>query len=68
MKRRWPAIMCCPTIPTSNLLAIRRNLAGSDRRAVSAAQPVVTPMYNTRATADVLIEAARGAGVTRFEL
>jgi anaerobic selenocysteine-containing dehydrogenase len=42
------------------------NLAGSDRRAVSAAQPVVTPMYNTRATADVLIEAARGAGTSGF--
>ncbi|MEN4042339.1 MAG: molybdopterin dinucleotide binding domain-containing protein [Anaerolineaceae bacterium] len=39
------------------------HLAGSDRRAISAAQPVVAPMYNTRATADVLIEAARLAGV-----
>jgi anaerobic selenocysteine-containing dehydrogenase len=29
---------------------------------ISAAQPVVSPMYNTRATADVLIEAARAAG------
>jgi anaerobic selenocysteine-containing dehydrogenase len=38
------------------------NLAGSDRRTISAAQPVVSPMYNTRATADVLIEAARAAG------
>jgi anaerobic selenocysteine-containing dehydrogenase len=42
------------------------HLAGSDRRAISAAQPVVSPMYNTRATADVLIEAARTAGVGGF--
>jgi anaerobic selenocysteine-containing dehydrogenase len=42
------------------------NLAGSDRRVISAAQPVVAPMYNTRATADVLIEAASMAGVNGF--
>jgi anaerobic selenocysteine-containing dehydrogenase len=43
------------------------HLAGSNRKTVSAAQPVVAPMYNTRATADVLIEAARSAGVSGFD-
>jgi anaerobic selenocysteine-containing dehydrogenase len=33
----------------------QRTLAGSDRSAVSSAQPVVVPLYNTRATADVFI-------------
>ncbi|TLN22720.1 hypothetical protein FDZ74_04315, partial [bacterium] len=40
----------------------QRVLAGSDRPALSALQPVVAPLYNTRATADVLIAAARTRG------
>lgn len=40
----------------------QRVLAGSDRPALSALQPVVAPLYDTRATADVLIEAARSRG------
>ncbi|HWQ03762.1 MAG TPA: molybdopterin dinucleotide binding domain-containing protein [Longilinea sp.] len=40
----------------------QRVLAGSDRPALSALQPVVTPLYNTRATADVLLAAARSRG------
>jgi anaerobic selenocysteine-containing dehydrogenase len=39
-----------------------RDLAGSDRTTYSAVQPVVAPLYNTRATVDVLLEAARQAG------
>lgn len=35
----------------------QRTLAGSDRPIVSAAQPVVVPLYNTRAAADVLLSA-----------
>ncbi len=35
----------------------QRTLAGSDRLAVSSAQPVVVPLYNTRSTADVLLSA-----------
>jgi anaerobic selenocysteine-containing dehydrogenase len=35
----------------------QRTLAGSDRQAVSSAQPVVVPLYDTRATADLLIAA-----------
>lgn len=41
-----------------------RDPAGSDRAVLSAVQPVVSPLYNTRATADVLLEAARQAGVS----
>jgi len=41
-----------------------RDPAGADRAVVSAVQPVVSPLYNTRATADVLLEAARQAGVS----
>ncbi|GAP14055.1 anaerobic dehydrogenases, typically selenocysteine-containing [Longilinea arvoryzae] len=40
----------------------QRVLTGSDRPALSALQPVVVPLYNTRATADVLLEAARMRG------
>ncbi len=40
-----------------------RDLAGADRTVVSAVQPVVVPLYNTRATADVFIEAAKRANV-----
>ncbi len=40
----------------------QRVLAGSDRPAYSSIQPVVVPLYDTRATADVLIAAARGLG------
>lgn len=35
---------------------------GTDRTIVSAMQPVVVPLYNTRATSDVLIAAAQAAG------
>lgn len=37
----------------------QRTLAGADREAYSAAQPVVVPLHNTRAAADVLLSAAR---------
>lgn len=37
----------------------QRTLAGSDRVAISSAQPVVVPLYDTRATADVLIAAGQ---------
>jgi anaerobic selenocysteine-containing dehydrogenase len=37
----------------------QRTLAGSDRAAYSSAQPVVVPLYNTRATADVLLSAGK---------
>ncbi len=40
----------------------QRVLAGSDRPALSSLQPVVAPLYNTRSTADVLIEAAQSRG------
>jgi anaerobic selenocysteine-containing dehydrogenase len=40
----------------------QRILAGTDRPTVSAIQPVVAPLYETRATADVLLEAARQVG------
>lgn len=35
----------------------QRTLAGADRLAVSSAQPVVVPLYDTQATADVLLSA-----------
>ncbi len=38
----------------------KRSLPGSDRQAWSAAQPAVVPLYDTRATADVLIAASGG--------
>lgn len=38
----------------------KRSLPGSDRPAWSASQPVVVPLYDTRATADVLIAASGG--------
>jgi anaerobic selenocysteine-containing dehydrogenase len=37
----------------------QRTLAGSDRPLTSAAQPVVVPIYDTRATADVLLSAGK---------
>lgn len=40
----------------------QRVVTGSASSALSGAQPVVTPYYNTRATADVLIAAAQLAG------
>lgn len=40
----------------------QRTLAGSDRPAYSSQQPVVVPLYDTRATADVIITAARLLG------
>jgi anaerobic selenocysteine-containing dehydrogenase len=40
----------------------QRVATGSTQSALSGAQPVVSPFQNTRATADVLIEAARLAG------
>jgi len=36
-------------------------LPGADRPTMSAMQPVVAPLYNTRSTADVLIAASNGA-------
>lgn len=36
----------------------QRTLAGADRRAYSSIQPVVSPLYNTRATVDVLLAAS----------
>jgi anaerobic selenocysteine-containing dehydrogenase len=40
----------------------QRVLTGTAQPVLSGAQPVVTPYYNTRATADVLIAAAQSAG------
>lgn len=40
----------------------QRVATGTAQSALSGAQPVVSPFYNTRATADVLIAAARLAG------
>jgi anaerobic selenocysteine-containing dehydrogenase len=40
----------------------QRVATGSDQSALSGSQPVVSPYYNTRATADVLIAAAQLAG------
>lgn len=40
----------------------QRSLAGADRPAWSASQPVVVPLYNTRATVDVLLAAAQAIG------
>ena len=40
----------------------QRVATGSSSPVLSGAQPVVVPFYNTRATADVLIEAANTAG------
>ncbi len=40
----------------------QRVSTGSNQPALSGSQPVVSPYYNTRATADVLIAAARLAG------
>jgi anaerobic selenocysteine-containing dehydrogenase len=37
-------------------------LAGADRQAYSGSQPVVAPLYDTRATVDVLLAAAAAAG------
>ncbi len=39
--------------------AYQRTLAGSDRKIVSGAQPVVVPLYDTRATADVLLSVGK---------
>ncbi|HZW04684.1 MAG TPA: molybdopterin dinucleotide binding domain-containing protein [Anaerolineaceae bacterium] len=41
----------------------QRDLPGADRPTLSASQPVVVPLYNTRAAADVLIAAAQAAGL-----
>ncbi|HKI53925.1 MAG TPA: molybdopterin dinucleotide binding domain-containing protein, partial [Anaerolineales bacterium] len=40
----------------------QRAVTGTDQSVLSGAQPVVSPYFNTRATVDVLIEAARLAG------
>jgi anaerobic selenocysteine-containing dehydrogenase len=40
----------------------QRIVAGVSQSTLSGAQPVVVPFYNTRATADVLLAAAAGAG------
>jgi len=40
----------------------QRAVTGTNQSVLSGAQPVVSPYFNTRATADVLIEAARLAG------
>jgi anaerobic selenocysteine-containing dehydrogenase len=40
----------------------QRVVTGSNQSALSGSQPVVSPYYNTRATADVLIAAAQLAG------
>lgn len=40
----------------------QRVLAGSDRPALSSIQPVVQPVHNTKATADVLLAAAAASG------
>ncbi|WP_322808087.1 molybdopterin dinucleotide binding domain-containing protein, partial [Thermanaerothrix sp.] len=40
----------------------QRSLPGSDRPAWSALQPVVVPLYDTRATVDVLLAAAQVSG------
>lgn len=37
----------------------QRTLAGSDRKVVSGVQPVVVPLYDTRATADVLLSTGK---------
>jgi anaerobic selenocysteine-containing dehydrogenase len=37
----------------------QRTLAGSDRKIVSGVQPVVVPLYDTRATADVLLSSGK---------
>jgi anaerobic selenocysteine-containing dehydrogenase len=37
-------------------------VTGSDRPAISGLQPVIAPLYDTRASADVLLEAARAVG------
>ncbi len=37
----------------------QRTLAGSDRETFSSLQPVVVPLYDTRATADVLLSAGK---------
>jgi anaerobic selenocysteine-containing dehydrogenase len=42
----------------------QRSVTGTLQSVLSGAQPVVTPVYNTRATADVLIAAAQLAGGT----
>lgn len=41
----------------------QRILAGSDRPAYSSFQPVVVPLYDTRATADVLLAAVKQLGM-----
>lgn len=41
----------------------QRGLPGSDRTIVSSVQPVVVPLYDTKATADVLLAAAKAAGL-----
>lgn len=47
-----------PDHSASESFGYQRSLAGADRRAYSSIQPVVSPLYNTRATVDVLLAAA----------
>ncbi len=42
----------------------QRVATGSDRPAISGSQPVVTPFYNTKATADVLLAGVQAIGGT----
>ncbi len=44
------------------LFGYQRVLAGADRQTLTGAQPVVSPLYDTRATVDVLLAAAARLG------
>ena len=45
----------------------QRILAGADRPSYSASQPVVVPLYDTHATADVLLSALKGNGKIPYQ-
>lgn len=51
-----------PDHSPSESFGYQRSLAGADRRIYSAIQPVVAPLYNTRATSDVLLAAVQAVG------
>lgn len=72
-----PAVISFATFPDETALAAdyifpdhhgleswgyQRSATGTTQSVLSGAQPVISPMYATRATADVFIEAARLAG------
>ena len=42
----------------------QKTVTGGDRPVISGAQPVVSPLYNTQATADVLLAAVQAGGGT----